>query len=56
MDNKFLRMFRQLKRNESGVAMVELAVSLPFFLGLVVGGVETVRRLHLLKRGWRIFL
>ncbi|MEY3623250.1 MAG: hypothetical protein RLZZ407_809 [Pseudomonadota bacterium] len=41
MDNKFLRMFRQLKRNESGVAMVELAVSLPFFLGLVVGGVET---------------
>lgn len=34
-------MFRQLKRNESGVAMVELAVSLPFFLGLVVGGVET---------------
>lgn len=41
MDNKFLRQVRRLKRNESGVAMVELAVSLPFFLGLVVGGVET---------------
>lgn len=41
MDKKFLRTFRQIKRNESGVAMIELAVSLPFFLGLVVGGVET---------------
>lgn len=41
MKHTFLRTFRQLKRNESGVAMVELAVSLPFFLGLVVGGVET---------------
>lgn len=41
MEHTFLRTFRQLKRNESGVAMVELAVSLPFFLGLVVGGVET---------------
>lgn len=41
MKHTFLRTFRQLKRNESGVAMVELAVSLPFFLGLVIGGVET---------------
>jgi hypothetical protein len=41
MEYTFLRTFRRLKRNESGVAMVELAVSLPFFLGLVVGGVET---------------
>ncbi len=41
MDKKFLRTFRQIKRNESGVAMIELAVSLPVFLGLVVGGVET---------------
>ena len=41
MDNKFLRTLRQLKRNESGLAMVELAVSLPFFIGVVVGGVET---------------
>lgn len=32
--------FQRLKRNESGLAMVELAVSLPFFLGLTVGGVE----------------
>jgi len=41
MEHKFLRMFRQLKHNESGLAMVELAVSLPFFVGLIVGGVET---------------
>ena len=41
MEHTFLRTFRRLKRNESGVAMVELAVSLPFFMGLVVGGVET---------------
>ncbi len=41
MDNKSLRTLHQLKRNQSGVAMIELAVSLPFFLGLVVGGVET---------------
>lgn len=32
---------RRLKRNQSGLAMVELAVSLPFFMGLVIGGVET---------------
>lgn len=31
----------RLKRNQSGLAMVELAVSLPFFMGLVIGGVET---------------
>ncbi len=30
----------RLKRNQSGLAMVELAVSLPFFLGLTIGGVE----------------
>jgi Flp pilus assembly protein TadG len=41
MENKLLSTFRQLKRNESGLAMVELAVSLPFFIGLVVCGVET---------------
>jgi Flp pilus assembly pilin Flp len=32
---------RRLKRDQSGLAMVEFAVSLPFFIGLVVGGVET---------------
>jgi len=31
----------RLKRNDSGLAMVELAASLPFFMGLVIGGVET---------------
>lgn len=31
---------RRLKRNDSGLAMVEFAVSLPFFLGLTIGGVE----------------
>lgn len=31
---------QRLKRNESGLAMVEFAVSLPFFLGLTIGGVE----------------
>ena len=41
MEHTFLRQVSRLKRNESGVAMVELAVSLPLFLGLVVGGVET---------------
>jgi Flp pilus assembly protein TadG len=41
MTNTFLKTFHQLKRNESGLAIVELAVSLPFFIGLVVGGVET---------------
>jgi Flp pilus assembly protein TadG len=41
MEHTFLRQVRQLKHNESGVAMVELAVSLPFFMGLVIGGVET---------------
>lgn len=31
---------RRLQEDQSGLAMVELAVSLPFFLGLAVGGVE----------------
>jgi subtilisin family serine protease len=30
----------RLKRDASGLAMVEFAVSLPFFLGLTIGGVE----------------
>lgn len=30
----------RLRLNQSGLAMVEFAVSLPFFLGLTVGGVE----------------
>lgn len=30
----------RLRQNESGLAMVEFAVSLPFFLGLTIGGVE----------------
>lgn len=32
--------WNRLKRNESGLAMVEMAMSLPFFLGLTIGGVE----------------
>lgn len=31
---------QRLLHNESGLAMVEFAVSLPFFLGLTIGGVE----------------
>lgn len=31
----------KLRRDQSGLAMVEFAVSLPFFTGLVIGGVET---------------
>lgn len=41
MEHTFRRQVRQLKRNESGVAMIEFAVSLPFFMGLVIGGFET---------------
>ena len=33
--------FQALKTNESGLAMVEFAVSLPFFMGLTIAGVET---------------
>ena len=32
---------RRLLRNQSGLAVVEFAVSLPFFLGLTVAGIET---------------
>lgn len=32
--------FGRLKVNESGLAMVEFAMSLPFFMGLTIGGVE----------------
>lgn len=31
---------RRLRQNDSGLAMVEFAVSLPFFLTLTIGGVE----------------
>lgn len=31
----------RLNRSQSGLAMVEFAVSLPFFIGLTVGGIET---------------
>lgn len=41
MQKTFSHSLRRLKRNQSGLAMVEFAVSLPFFIGLVVGGVET---------------
>ena len=34
------RKLRSVGDNESGLAMVELAVSLPFFLGLGIGGLE----------------
>lgn len=40
MSSIFHPTLRRLKRNESGLAMVELAMSLPFFLGLTIGGVE----------------
>ena len=32
--------WQHLKGNQSGLAMVELAISLPFFIGLTIGGVE----------------
>ena len=34
------RTVRGLRKDESGLAMVELAVSLPFFLGMGIGGLE----------------
>jgi hypothetical protein len=36
-----LRMFKRLKHDQSGLAMVEFAVSLPFFMTLTIGGFET---------------
>jgi len=41
MMSNISKTLHRLKRNESGLAMVELAASLPFFMGLVIGGVET---------------
>lgn len=35
------KLFSQLRKDRSGLALVEFAVSLPFFMGLVVGGLET---------------
>ena len=37
---QIFRTLHGLKRNESGLAMVEFAISLPFFLGLTIGGTE----------------
>lgn len=36
----FSTRFDRLRRDQSGLAMVELAISLPFFLTLTIGGVE----------------
>lgn len=41
MLNNIPKTLHLLKRNQSGLAMVELAASLPFFMGLVIGGIET---------------
>jgi hypothetical protein len=41
MKRKISKTFQMVQRNQSGLAMVEFAVSLPFFIGLTVGGVET---------------
>lgn len=38
---KYKRLARHLARDRSGLAVVEFAVSLPFFMGLSVAGVET---------------
>ena len=32
--------FQKIHKNDSGLALVEFAVSLPFFMGLTVGGIE----------------
>ncbi len=37
---KIAKKLQQLKRDNSGLAMVEFAISLPFFLGLTIGGFE----------------
>lgn len=37
---KFKHFARRLRDDNSGLALVEFAVSLPFFMGLTVGGVE----------------
>ncbi|MFC4292035.1 TadE/TadG family type IV pilus assembly protein [Sphingorhabdus arenilitoris] len=34
------KLLRDVKKDESGLALVEFAVSLPFFMGLSVGGIE----------------
>lgn len=40
MNRKISTTWLRLNRDQSGLAMVEFAVSLPFFIGLTVGGVE----------------
>lgn len=40
MSRNLQKSMLQLKRNQSGLAMVEFAVSLPFFAALTIGGVE----------------
>jgi Flp pilus assembly protein TadG len=35
------KFFRSLRSDQSGLAVVEFAVSLPFFMGLTVAGIET---------------
>jgi Flp pilus assembly protein TadG len=50
--SKFGSFLRELKADNSGLALVEFAVSLPFFMGLTIGGFEvanfsyTVMRLN----------
>jgi hypothetical protein len=38
--SKMLKFARRLRDDNSGLALVEFAVSLPFFMGLTIGGVE----------------
>lgn len=40
MHKSLHRSLRRLRSNQSGLAMVEFAVSLPFFAGLAIGGAE----------------
>lgn len=40
MPSPFKQTLVRLSRDQSGLAMVEFAISLPFFIGLTVGGVE----------------
>jgi TadE-like protein len=38
--NRLKQFARQLRDDNSGLALVEFAISLPFFMGLTVGGIE----------------
>jgi hypothetical protein len=48
--NKYRALARKLRRNESGLALVEFAVSLPFFMFLTIAGFESANYAYVVMK------